>query len=49
MASIERRLYPRFKKRPTSKELRDIYSPTPEENQFAHKVAKGLGITPIYV
>lgn len=41
MASIERTAYPRFKKRPTSKELRDVYSPTPEENQFAHKVARG--------
>jgi TnpA family transposase len=41
LASIERTAYPRFKKRPTSKELSDVYSPTPEENQFARKVARG--------
>lgn len=41
MASIERTAYPRFKRNPTLKELRNIYSITPEENQFAHRVAKG--------
>jgi hypothetical protein len=41
LASIERTAYPRFKKRPTTKELSDVYYPTPEENQFAHKVARG--------
>ncbi len=41
MASIERTAYQRFKRNPTLKELRDVYSVTPEENQFAHRVAKG--------
>lgn len=41
MASIELTAYPRFKRNPTLKELRNIYAITPEENQFAHRVAKG--------
>lgn len=41
MASIERTAYPRFKRNPILKELRNVYSVTPEENQFAHRVAKG--------
>lgn len=41
MASIERTAYPRFKRNPTVKELRDIYSITQDENRFAHRVARG--------
>jgi hypothetical protein len=41
MASIERTAYPRFKKDPTRKELREIYTITTEESQFAHSVARG--------
>lgn len=41
MASIERTAYPRFKRNPTSKELHEVYTPTSEEMQFAHSVARG--------
>lgn len=41
MASIERTAYPRFKINPTRKELKEIYTVTAEENQFAHSVARG--------
>jgi len=41
LASIERTAYPRFKRNPTVKELRNIYSVTPDENRFAHRVARG--------
>ncbi|EMX0193121.1 Tn3 family transposase [Bacillus cereus] len=41
MTSIERTAYPRFKQNLTRKELKEIYTVTYEENQFAHKVARG--------
>lgn len=41
MASIERTAYPRFKRNPTLKELHEVYTPTSEEMQFAHSVARG--------
>ncbi|ETT84591.1 MULTISPECIES: Tn3 family transposase [Bacillus] len=41
MAAIERTAYPRFKKNLTRRELREIYTITTEENQFAHSMARG--------
>ncbi len=41
MASIERTAYPRFKRNLTQKELQDVYSPTPQEIQFAYSAARG--------
>lgn len=41
MASIERTAYPRFKRIPTPKELQDVYTPTPQEIQFAYGAARG--------
>ena len=41
MASIERTAYPRFKRNLTPKELLDVYTPTPQEVQFAYSAARG--------
>lgn len=41
MASIERTAYPRFKRNLTKKELHRIYTPTWEETQFLHSIARG--------
>ncbi|MDP1459662.1 hypothetical protein Q8G37_24985 [Bacillus wiedmannii] len=36
MTSIERTAYPRFKQNLTRKELKEIYTVTYADNQFAH-------------
>lgn len=41
MASIERTAYPRFKRYFTSKELREIYTPTPAEIAFGLSTTQG--------
>jgi TnpA family transposase len=41
VASIERTAYPRFKRIPTVKELSEVYTPTPQEIQFAYAAARG--------
>ena len=41
MATIERTAYPRFKKNISAKELIEIYIPSHEEIEVAHKTAKG--------
>lgn len=41
VTSIERTAYPRFKRQFTTKELTDIYTPTPSEIAFAYSTAKG--------
>lgn len=41
MASIERTAYPRFKRLPTAKELREIYTPTSQEIEFSYQAARG--------
>ncbi|MEB8915054.1 DUF4158 domain-containing protein, partial [Bacillus cereus] len=41
MTSIERTSYPRFKQNLTGKELKEIYTVTYADNQFAHRVARG--------
>ena len=40
MASIERTAYPRFKPTPTTQELLDLYTPTPEELTFAQSLTR---------
>lgn len=39
MASIERTAYPRFKRHPSARELRDVYTPTDEEVDFITSAA----------
>jgi hypothetical protein len=41
MTAIERTAYPRFKLNPSAKELADLYTPTPEEVQFAQAQVRG--------
>jgi hypothetical protein len=41
LASIERTAYPRFKRYFTSKELREIYTPTPAEIAFGLSTTQG--------
>jgi TnpA family transposase len=41
LAAIERTAYPRFKKNISSRELVQIYTPSHEEIEVAHKAAKG--------
>jgi TnpA family transposase len=41
LAAIERTAYPRFKKNISAKDLIQVYTPTPEELEVAHKAAKG--------
>ncbi|UAT32900.1 Tn3 family transposase (plasmid) [Bacillus badius] len=41
MAAIERTAYPRFKKNLTRRELKETYTITTEESQFAHNMARG--------
>jgi len=40
LASIERTAYPRFKRTPSSKELEGLYTPSDNELQFVHSVAR---------
>lgn len=42
MASIERTAYPRLKRIPAAKELKEIYTPTPEEVEFSYRAARGV-------
>lgn len=41
LASIERTAYPRFKRTSTVKELREVYTPTAAEVEFARTIARG--------
>jgi hypothetical protein len=41
MASIERTAYPRFKRNYSKKELQRIYTPSLEDTQFIHSIARG--------
>lgn len=41
MTSIERTAYPRFKRTPTSQELKQIYSPTSQEMAFVQQITRG--------
>ncbi|MBV8884044.1 MAG: DUF4158 domain-containing protein [Chroococcidiopsidaceae cyanobacterium CP_BM_RX_35] len=41
MSVIERTAYPRFKSRPSAKELAELYTPTTEEMGFAQANARG--------
>ncbi len=42
MASIERTAYPRFKRTFSSKELQEVYTPTPQEIAFGFATTQGL-------
>src|SRR5215471_10344031 len=39
--ALERTAYPRFKRRPTTKELAEIYTPTVEDLAFVRGIARG--------
>ena len=41
MTAIERTAYPRFTRAPSESELRDLYTPTPEELAFVTSTARG--------
>ena len=41
MTSIERTAYPRFRRTPSTKELRDFYTPTLADKDFVNKTARG--------
>jgi TnpA family transposase len=41
MTSIERTAYPRFRRTPSIKELRDLYTPTLADKDFVNKTARG--------
>ncbi len=41
MTSIERTAYPRFTHAPSTKELREFYTPTPEDETFISTMARG--------
>jgi len=43
VASIERTAYPRFKRAPTTRELTDVYTPTPADIAFVDTTARGDG------
>ena len=41
MTAIDRTAYPRFKRRPSARELGEVYTPTPEELTFVRARARG--------
>ena len=45
MTALERTAYPRFKRRPTAKELAEIYTPRREDLVFVRSVARGAAPT----
>jgi TnpA family transposase len=45
MTSIERTAYPRLKRRPSSQELADVYTPTVEDLAFIRSTARGASST----
>jgi hypothetical protein len=45
MTSIERTAYPRLKRRPSTQELADVYTPTVEDLAFIHATARGPSST----
>jgi len=42
MTSVERTAYPRFRRAPTVRELRELYTPTPTDIAFVATTARGL-------
>src|SRR6266571_995115 len=45
MTSIERTAYPRLKRRPSARELADVYTPTVEDLAFIRATARGPSST----
>ncbi len=45
MTALERTAYPRFKRRPSAKELAEVYTPTAEELAFVRNMARGVSPT----
>ena len=45
MTALERTAYPRFKRRPTAKELAEVYTPTAEDLAFVRGIARGAAPT----
>jgi hypothetical protein len=41
VTALERTAYPRFKRRPTAKELAEVYTPTAEDLGFVRGIARG--------
>jgi Domain of unknown function (DUF4158) len=45
VTALERTAYPRFKRRPSAKELAEVYTPTAEELAFVRTMARGASPT----
>jgi hypothetical protein len=41
MTSIERTAYPRFRRAPSKKELRELYTPTLADVDFVNQISRG--------
>jgi hypothetical protein len=45
VTALERTAYPRFKRRPTAKELAEVYTPTTKDLAFVRSIARGAAPT----